>query len=222
MTIRDVFFSGISQLTQCGQVEELPELPASDEQRLQRAASHLQQRLVLRQWLSKYNLHHHYPRLLNLDVTTLEDVYWLEDSKAAQALSKDFAQWTAARQALPTSKQRLGSLKAELWSEVVKSSQHQDAWTWGGMLVVSVSVAGLVTLAAMTQPSLAPEAKHSLLQYVTGKYLLPANCKVMFHWTDPHPVGHTVCFTVRFYQRNGQPYPICDTDQLFVEVSEGK
>lgn len=47
------------------------------------------------------------------------------------------------------------------------------------MLVVSVSVAGLVTLAAMTQPSLAPEAKHSLLQYVTGKYLLPSNCKVM-------------------------------------------
>lgn len=50
----------------------------------------------------------------------------------------------------------------------------------GGMLVVSVSVAGLVTLAAMTQPSLAPEAKHSLLQYVTGKYLHPPNCKVSF------------------------------------------
>jgi hypothetical protein len=89
------------------------------------------------------------------------------------------------------------------------------------MLVVSVSVAGLVTLAAMTQPSLAPEAKHSLLQYVTGKYLLPSNCKVVFHWSDPHPVGHTVCFTVQFYQRNGQPYPICDTDNFVVDVSEG-
>lgn len=87
--------------------------------------------------------------------------------------------------------------------------------------MVSVSVAGLVTLAAMTQPSLAPEAKHSLLQYVTGKYLLPSNCKVIFHWTDPHTVGHTVSFTVHFYQRNGQPYPICDTDQLVVDVSEG-
>lgn len=46
------------------------------------------------------------------------------------------------------------------------------------MLVVSVSVCGLVTLAAMTQPSLAPEAKHSLLQYVTGKYLHPSSCRV--------------------------------------------
>ena len=87
------------------------------------------------------------------------------------------------------------------------------------MLVLSVSVAGLVTLAALTQPSLRPEAKCSVLQYVTGKYLLPANCIVKFLWDDPHPVGRTVSFTVHFFQRNGQPYPICDTDRFVVEVS---
>lgn len=145
----------------------------------------------------------------------------MEDSRASQILGKDWPIWSTARQKLPTSKSQLDSLKAELWSTVVKSSQHQDAWTWGGMLVVSVSVAGLVTLAAMTQPSLAPEARHSLLQYVTGKYLLPSNSKVQFDWSDPAVVGETMCFTVRFYQRNGQAYPICDTDQFFVEVSEG-
>ncbi|XP_017771527.1 PREDICTED: apoptosis-resistant E3 ubiquitin protein ligase 1 isoform X2 [Nicrophorus vespilloides] len=212
---------GISQLTQCGQLGDLPELPAPDEQRLQKAAALLQQRLVLRQWLTKHNLQNYYPRLLSLEVASLEDVYWFEDSKAQQVLQKDFPTWTTARQSLPISKQRLESLKADLWSEVVKTSSHQDAWTWGGMLVVSVSMAGLVTLAAITQPSLAPEAKHSLLQYVTGKYLLPSNCKVIFNWSDPHTVGSTVCFTVHFFQRNGQPYPICDTDQLSVEVSEG-
>lgn len=87
------------------------------------------------------------------------------------------------------------------------------------MLVVSVSVAGLVTLAAITQPSLAPEARHSLLQYVTGKYLLPANCRVEWHFEDPSVVGNTMSFTVRFYQRNGNAYPICDTDQFCVEVA---
>ena len=142
----------------------------------------------------------------------------MEDSRAGQILGKDFSTWSLARQKLPTSKSQLEALKAELWSTVVKTSHHQDAWKWGGMLVVSVSVAGLVTLAAMTQPSLAPEARHSLLQYVTGKYLMPANCKVHFEWQDPHRVGDTMCFTVRFYQRNGQAYPICDTDQFFVEV----
>ncbi|XP_044732167.1 apoptosis-resistant E3 ubiquitin protein ligase 1 isoform X2 [Chrysoperla carnea] len=213
--------SGISTLAQCGIVADLPELPAPDEQRLQRAAALLQQRLVLRQWLNRHKLDQHYPRLAGLGLMSLEDVYWLEDTVARQAIGKDLALWTEARASLPSSKPQLESLKADLWSEVVKGSQHQDAWTWGGMLVVSVSVAGLVTLAAMTQPALAPEAKHSLLQYVTGKYLLPANCRVSFHWSDPHPVGRTVCFTVKFFQRNGQPYPICDTDQLFIEVSEG-
>lgn len=84
-----------------------------------------------------------------------------------------------------------------------------------------MSFAGLVTLAAVTQPQLAPEARNSLLQYVTGKYLMPSNCKVIWDWIDPHVVGDTMIFTVRFFQRNGWPYPICDTDSFFVEVTEG-
>lgn len=212
---------GISSLVSCATLEDLPELPAHDEERLQRAARLLQQRLILRQWLQSLSLQHHHHRLLQEDVTSLEDVYWLEDSRARYLLGKDFAVWSTARQSLPVNKEDLTQLKAELWSAVVKNSQHQDAWTFGGMLVVSVSVAGLVTLAAMTQPSLAPEAKHSLLQYVTGKYLQPANCTVHFEWSDPQVVGGTMSFIVRFYQRNGQPYPICDTDSLSVEVTEG-
>ncbi|XP_037926273.1 apoptosis-resistant E3 ubiquitin protein ligase 1 isoform X4 [Hermetia illucens] len=213
--------SGISSLSSCGDPDRLPELPPGDEQRLQRAALHLQQKLILREWLKEHRLQHHYSRLIAIEVAALEDVYWLEDSRASKLMGKDWQIWSQARQNLPTSKPHLDALKAQLWSTVVKSSQHQDAWTWGGMLVVSVSVAGLVTLAAMTQPALAPEARHSLLQYVTGKYLLPANCKVIWDWTDPHRVGGTMCFQVRFFQRNGQPYPICDTDQFFVEVTEG-
>ncbi|XP_061930085.1 apoptosis-resistant E3 ubiquitin protein ligase 1 isoform X1 [Apis cerana] len=212
---------GISSLASCGEVDALPELPAQDEERLQRAARLLQQRLVLRQWLTDHGLHSHYQKLMQMEVMSLEDVYWVEDNAARAALGKDLPRWTQARQTLPTSKEDLETLKADLWSAVVKNSQHQDAWTWGGMLVVSVSVAGLVTLAAMTQPALAPEAKHSLLQYVTGKYLLPSNCRVHFAWDEPQLVGETMTFTVKFYQRNGQPYPICDKDNLIVEVTEG-
>ncbi|CAB0031725.1 unnamed protein product [Trichogramma brassicae] len=213
--------SGISSLASCGEVESLPELPPQDEERLQRAARLLQQRLVLRQWLVDHGLHNHYQRLLQMEVLSLEDVYWVEDNAVRVALGKDLPRWIQARQTLPTSKEDLDVLKADLWSSVVKNSQHQDAWTWGGMLVVSVSVAGLVTLAAMTQPALAPEAKHSLLQYVTGKYLLPGNCRVHFEWEEPQLVGETMTFNVKFYQRNGQPYPICDKDNLIVEVSQG-
>uniref|UniRef100_A0AAR5Q493 HECT-type E3 ubiquitin transferase n=2 Tax=Dendroctonus ponderosae TaxID=77166 RepID=A0AAR5Q493_DENPD len=209
---------GISLLTQ---PEQLPELPAPDEQRLREAAAVLQQRLVLRHWLARHGLQAYLSRLLAVGLARLDDAYWLEDNKATQVFTKDLTEWSAARQSLPTSKSDLDILKADLWSEVVKNSHHQDAWTWGGMLVVSVSVAGLVTLAAMTQPSLAPEAKHSLLQYVTGKYLHPSNCKINFQWILPHPVGQTMCFTVNFYQRNGQPYPICDTDNFSVDIVGG-
>lgn len=66
-----------------------------------------------------------------MEVMSLEDVYWVEDNAARVALGKDLPRWTQARQTLPTSKEDLETLKADLWSAVVKNSQHQDAWTWG-------------------------------------------------------------------------------------------
>lgn len=154
-------------------------------------------------------------------MSSLEDVYWLEDTQASKVVGKDADLWSKVRQKLPTSKSQLEIMKADLWSTIVKSSSHQDAWAWGDVLVVTMSFAGLITLAAVTQPQLAPEARNSLLQYVTGKYLMPSNCKVIWDWIDPHVVGDTMIFTVRFFQRNGKPYPICDTDSFFVEVTEG-
>lgn len=65
-------------------------------------------------------------------MSSLEDVYWLEDKTARHVLEpKDFGTWSAARQSLPTGKEALQTLKADLWSAVVKNSKHQDAWTWG-------------------------------------------------------------------------------------------
>lgn len=57
-------------------------------------------------------------------------------------------------------------------------------------------MAGLITFAIMAQPLFFPKAKPSLLQYVTGKYLQPSNCKVLFEWEDPKTVGETFVFTV--------------------------
>ena len=54
--------SGISSLASCGEVDALPELPPQDEERLQRAARLLQQRLVLRQWLTDHGLNTHYQK----------------------------------------------------------------------------------------------------------------------------------------------------------------
>lgn len=57
--------SGISTLSGCGSpdhLDRLPELPPAEEKRLRRAAQVLQQRLVLRQWLSTHRLQHAYTK----------------------------------------------------------------------------------------------------------------------------------------------------------------
>lgn len=73
-----------------------------------------------------------------MEVMSLEDVYWVEDNAARAALGKDLPRWIQARQTLPTSKEDLETLKADLWSAVVKNSQHQDAWTWGTSLCSTI------------------------------------------------------------------------------------
>lgn len=45
--------------------------------------------------------------------------------------------------------------------------------------------------------------------------------QVEWGWTEPQAVGETMCFTVHCFQRNGQPYPICDTDELTVAITHG-
>lgn len=45
--------------------------------------------------------------------------------------------------------------------------------------------------------------------------------QVEWGWQEPQPVGETMCFTVLCYQRNGHPYPVCDTDQLTVNITHG-
>lgn len=55
--------SSLSTLTNSEQMpDNLPELPPGEEQRLQRAALHLQQKLILRQWLKDNRLEHLYTR----------------------------------------------------------------------------------------------------------------------------------------------------------------
>lgn len=45
--------------------------------------------------------------------------------------------------------------------------------------------------------------------------------QVEWGWEEPVTVGETMCFSVVCFQRNGQPYPVCDTDGLCVAISHG-
>jgi apoptosis-resistant E3 ubiquitin protein ligase 1 len=59
------FVPGISTLVSCAQLEQLEQLvdlPSEDQERVRRAARVLQQRLILKQWLTHHNLAQHYQR----------------------------------------------------------------------------------------------------------------------------------------------------------------
>ncbi|GIY39736.1 HECT domain-containing protein [Caerostris extrusa] len=94
-----------------------------------------------------------------------------------------------------------------------------------GIFILSLCVAlftGMVL--TMSQPRLEAtygNQKLGLLSYVTGRYLSPLKCKVAFDWTEPQVVGDTMSFTVKFFQRNGNIYPICNQDHVLIEISQG-
>lgn len=62
-------------------------------------------------------------RLTKEEVNSLEDVYSLDDSKAHEILGRNFAIWSRGRQMLPNTKEALETLKLDLWSNLVDSSE---------------------------------------------------------------------------------------------------
>lgn len=84
------------------------------------------------------------------------------------------------------------------------------------------------------------EGKCGFLTFITGSYLAPQNCKVIFDWTSPTTVSNVSTFSIKvctkcilvcfllivtflcqFFQRNYQPYPITPEDQLSVHIQNG-
>lgn len=129
---------------------------------------------------------------------------------------------------LPNTPEALEAATDLIWERIL-FEQEQKTWAFGAMLGVSLVASVLVGVASLMlapagllcDQSAAAAAKLGFLSYLTGKYLSPANCKVEFDWTEPQVVGCTLTFFIKFFQRNGRSYPICDEDPLLVEIVAG-
>ena len=67
-------------------------------------------------------------------------------------------------------------------------------------IALTLGIGLMVAYAAMyvvQQRGQIPSSKHSLLEYVTGKYLALQYCKVCWEWDEPQTVGKTVTFKVK-------------------------
>ncbi|XP_075591569.1 apoptosis-resistant E3 ubiquitin protein ligase 1 isoform X3 [Dermatophagoides farinae] len=65
------------------------------------------------------------------------------------------------------------------------------------------------------------EGKSGFLTFITGSYLAPQNCKVIFDWQSPTTVSNLATFIIKFYQRNHKPYPITADDRVSVHITNG-
>lgn len=189
------------------------------------AVVELRERLTLLQWLAKQ------PRKIAVNADKLVKVVRSLDEVAQEPerveglLPSDVKElWEKAVSEIPSDTGQRQALKDRLWEKCL-AEDRRSQWSWGGVVLLSTFVATvMVALFKMSHPVVSPDgfaAKCSFLEYVTGKYLVPHNCKVFFDWEEPKVVGDTMSFVVKFYQRNGRPYPVCNRDSILVEISHG-
>ncbi|GFS85017.1 uncharacterized protein TNCV_1306221 [Trichonephila clavipes] len=139
-------------------------------------------------------------RFFNHGVHSIKDLYEFDDTQLTSKLTlKQFDIWMRARD----------SLLHEDYSEIVENlwlgieEEAKQPWTTAGIFILSLCVAlftGMVL--TMSQPRLEAgygNQKLGFLSYVTGRYLSPLKCKVVFDWTEPQVVGNTMSFTVKVY-----------------------
>ncbi|GFR60823.1 ubiquitin protein ligase protein [Elysia marginata] len=86
------------------------------------------------------------------------------------------------------------------------------------MLLASIStVAGLSTVTNMCYQAL-PSTKASIYEFLTGRSSGPHSARITWDWQEPQTVGKTMTFGVRFYQKNGSPYPVSNGDGILIEI----
>ncbi|XP_078726681.1 apoptosis-resistant E3 ubiquitin protein ligase 1 [Lampetra fluviatilis] len=110
---------------------------------------------------------------------------------------------------------------ASRWQRALEWVRRAMGETWETGMGVSVVLATVVTaivawelflrlssfLRRRDEVDLAPQAR-SLYDYVRGNYVEPRSCRLLCDWDDPHPVGHTMTFSLQLFYKNGQPCPL--------------
>ncbi|CAL1275254.1 unnamed protein product [Larinioides sclopetarius] len=184
----------------------------------------IKQNLILHQWLRKKDLLDAKKIFFNHGIDSLEKLYVADDLEFKTQLStKQWNTWIKARESLSVSDAEFSKIIETLWLEI--EEEAKQPWTTAGIFILSLCVAlftGMVL--TMSQPRLESSygnQKLGFLSYVTGRYLSPLKCKVVFDWSEPQVVGNTMSFTVKFFQRNGQAYPICNEDNVLIEITQG-
>ncbi|RWS30289.1 apoptosis-resistant E3 ubiquitin protein ligase 1-like protein [Leptotrombidium deliense] len=160
-----------------------------------------------------------------LKASSLLELWYVtyETRKESKVDTESALVWEKVIDTLPKSKDEVKHLTSEIWQSVLY--EERKPWNFIQMFIVSLIVAVGVAIFSRF-PGLVvhdPSAisKHGFIRYITGSFLSPQNCKVVFQWKDPQVVGNTMSFVVEFFQRNGRPFSLQSEEHHFIEIMNG-
>lgn len=202
----------------------ISEISSEEIDRLQRALVKLKKRLTLSRWFKEFDLLEYEEKLNTVGITNLKTLieFGTDNVETLQGVISKKGDWSKAQEAFKRS--AVEDLDNLYWKYVLR--ERKTPWTLSNIVLVSAVIAFLVGMAStMSHPSFLLDhsavTKLGFFTFITGKYLSPQHCLVDFHWNDPQVVGKTVSFVIRFFQRNGRVYPVSNSDNLLVEITQG-
>ncbi|XP_030855144.1 apoptosis-resistant E3 ubiquitin protein ligase 1 isoform X1 [Strongylocentrotus purpuratus] len=216
----------------------LRRLKQRDKEHLESAIEELQDQLLLKQWLEDYSSLSLLPKLDDLDITAYSELHKVLDldldditqddedplKSIAVYLELNNLQRAVEKQMASDRPYELDfSLARRMWSGITHFVQ-----TFGNVtlatLICAVGFAWVNGNYRTAQASgVSSRSRNApIIDYITGSLVDPCGCLVDWGWEGSVPVGDTMSFTIKFYQRNGMKYAISDADQLAIEILVGQ
>lgn len=211
---------------------------APDKDRLELAVISLQDQLLLRQWLVDHSYLDLLPVLDEYDITVFSELHQVHDLDVHQILQEeegplksviDYQRFLALQKAVQDQMASDApyeldfSLTRRIWNGISHFVQ-----TFGNVTLATVVFAvGFAWVngnyrTAQASGVSSRNRNAPIIDYITGSLVDPSRCQVDWGWDGSAPVGDTMAFTIKFFQRNGMKYAISDADQLAIEILVGQ
>ncbi|CAH3147874.1 unnamed protein product [Porites lobata] len=195
----------------------------SEKERLELSAQKAKHELQLLFWLQQLDLESKYTRLISLGINSVESlVSNLSTIKLEQTVfsDDDFTKLQAAINSwdgescvdsFPAKSAIAVGFSFSWWT--IKLLGKMFLYTLTTVICLVIFCVGFSRLKTKSQ-----QHQSSFMRYMLGLTLEPRLTKVKWDWEDPHIVGESMSFFLKFYRMNFTPYPISEADYVLVEI----
>lgn len=186
-------------------------------------------------WLESHGLIHYRERLKAQNIHSIKSLADLTEEELQRVTMSQDSQlrdYHILKASVNTLKNQLKNRGPLVGIEKLKdfvSSEKATVWDKYYLVLTVLAVSLMIMLlgtrtmecmerSAELYYTLRPTSKSSIFKLFTGRYPAPQFCEVYWDWAEPQAVGRAMTFSIRFFQKNGTPYPISTADNVLVEI----